>query len=96
MRDSLHVEHLLPVMTLARFQRFGHRDITIAGGAMAVVGVPSERSEERNLLSPEEIEHNLAAIQQQLAGFLNYGRGSNAALLLNNADWLAQLRYEWL
>ncbi|MDX1662709.1 MAG: tyrosine--tRNA ligase [Candidatus Promineifilaceae bacterium] len=89
--DSLHVGHLVPLVALARFQRFGHTPIAVAGGGTAMVGDPSGRSEERNLLSREEIEANLAGIRPQLAKLLDFDAPDNAARLVNNADWLASL-----
>lgn len=89
--DSLHIGHLVPMMALARLQRLGHSPIALAGGGTGMVGDPSGRSDERNLLSHDEIEANLAAIQQQLAGVLDFEAKSNPARIMNNADWLGQL-----
>ncbi len=86
---SLHVGSLLPVMALARFQRHGHRPIAIVGGGTGMIGDPSGKSEERPLLSAEEIEANLAGLRRQLEPFLDFSTGENSALLINNADWLA-------
>jgi tyrosyl-tRNA synthetase len=85
---SLHVGSLLPVMTLARFQRHGHRPIAIVGGGTGLVGDPSGKSEERPLLSKEQIEANLAGLRKQLEPFLDFAAKENAALIVNNADWL--------
>jgi tyrosyl-tRNA synthetase len=76
-------------MALARFQRFGHSPIAIAGGGTGMIGDPSGKTQERVLLSPEQIEENLAGIKQQLARFLDFDRPGNAARIVNNAEWLA-------
>src|SRR5436190_6930799 len=87
--SSLHIGNLLPVMALARLQRFGHSPIAIVGGGTGMSGDPSGKSQERTLLSPEQIEVNLAGIRQQLTPFLDFERAGNPARLVNNADWLA-------
>ena len=89
--DSLHIGHLVPMMGLARWQRFGHTPIAVAGGGTAMIGDPSGKSEERNLLTQEEIEHNLANIKGQLAGLLDFEVKSNPAIIVNNYDWLSEL-----
>jgi tyrosyl-tRNA synthetase len=88
---SLHVGSLLPVMTLARFQRHGHRPIAIVGGGTGLVGDPSGKSEERPLLTKEQIEANLAGLRTQLEPFLDFAAKDNGALIVNNADWLAPI-----
>src|SRR5262245_9521864 len=85
--DSLHVGHLLPALMLRRFQKAGHKPIALVGGATGMIGDPSGKSEERNLLSVEELHSNVAAIERQLRGLLNF-EGPQAALLLNNFDWM--------
>lgn len=89
--DSLHVGHMVPLLALARLQRFGHTPIALAGGGTSMIGDPSGRTTERQLLPREEIEANIAAIRQQLAHFLDFDVKTNPALLLNNADWLLSL-----
>ncbi|HEX6384339.1 MAG TPA: tyrosine--tRNA ligase [Anaerolineae bacterium] len=89
--DSLHIGNLVPMMGLARLQRFGHRPIAVAGGGTGMIGDPGGRSTERQLLSPAEIEANLAGIQPQLASILDFEVRSNPALVLNNASWLVEL-----
>ncbi len=89
--DSLHIGHLVPMMSLARWQRFGHTPIAVAGGGTAMIGDPSGKSEERNLLNQEEIEHNLSSIQGQLASLLDFEVKSNPAMIVNNYDWLSEL-----
>ena len=89
--DSLHVGSLVPIMALVHMQRHGHRPIVLVGGGTGLVGDPSGKTEMRQLLTVERIELNVAALKKQLSRFLDFGQGK--ALLLNNADWLAGLRY---
>jgi tyrosyl-tRNA synthetase len=88
--DSLHVGHLLQVCTLRRLQEAGHRPIAVAGGGTGFVGDPGGKSEERSLLTDEQLEANLAGIHGQLARFVEFDQagGDTGALLVNNADWL--------
>jgi len=88
---SLHVGSLLPVMALARFQKYGHRPIAIVGGGTGMVGDPSGKSVERPLLSLEQIEENLQGLRRQLEPLLDFHAKENAALIVNNADWLAPI-----
>jgi tyrosyl-tRNA synthetase len=87
--SSLHVGSLLTVMGLARLQRFGHNPIAIVGGGTGMIGDPSGKSQERKLLSPEQLEENVAGIKRQLEKFLDFDAGPNPARIVNNADWLA-------
>ncbi len=87
--SSLHVGSLLPIMALARLQRFGHSPIAIVGGGTGMIGDPSGKSQERTLLTREQIDENLAGIRVQLARFLDFDRAGNPARIVNNADWLA-------
>ncbi len=89
--DSLHVGNLFPLLLLRRFQLAGHRPIALAGGATGMIGDPSGRSDERNLLDTDVLDHNVAAIESQLARFLDFEDGPNAAVLVNNRDWTAPL-----
>ncbi|MGB4868559.1 MAG: tyrosine--tRNA ligase, partial [Candidatus Promineifilaceae bacterium] len=89
--DSLHIGNLVPLMVMARLQRFGHTPILLAGGGTGMVGDPSGRSSERNLLTIEEIEANLVTVKQQLASVLDFEVKSNPAIMVNNADWLSKL-----
>lgn len=91
--DSLHVGHLIPIMGLAWLQRLGHRPIAIAGGGTGLIGDPSGKSAERNLLTLEKVEENVEAVGRQLASFLDFDCGSNSALLVNNYDWLSKLNF---
>jgi len=91
--DSLHVGHLMGVITLRRFQQAGHRPIALVGGATGMVGDPSGKSEERNLLSVEILRANVAAVKEQLSRFLDFDCGGNSALLVNNFDWMGEFGY---
>jgi tyrosyl-tRNA synthetase len=91
--DSLHVGHLMALMTLRRFQRAGHRPIALIGGATGMIGDPSGKSEERNLLSVETLRANVAAMEAQIGAFLEFHRGANSALLMNNYDWMRGFGY---
>jgi len=88
---SLHVGSLLPVMGLARLQRFGHTPIAIAGGGTGLIGDPSGKTKERQLLTAEQVEENLAGIREQLSRFLDFEATTNPARIINNADWLAPI-----
>jgi tyrosyl-tRNA synthetase len=88
---SLHVGSLLPVMGLARLQRFGHTPIAIAGGGTGLIGDPSGKTKERQLLTPAQVEENLAGIKEQLSRFLDFEATANPARIINNADWLAPI-----
>lgn len=89
--DSLHVGHLVPLLALARFQRFGHHPIALAGGGTGLIGDPSGKASERQLLSKAQVEENVEAIKLQLAQFLDFNAPSNPARLVNNADWLTTI-----
>jgi tyrosyl-tRNA synthetase len=88
---SLHVGSLLPVMGLARLQKFGHTPIAIAGGGTGLIGDPSGKTKERQLLTPAQVEENLVGIKEQLSRFLDFDAPSNPARIINNADWLAPI-----
>jgi tyrosyl-tRNA synthetase len=87
--DSLHVGNLVPLFALRRFQMHGHHPIALAGGSTGMIGDPSGKSEERNLLTPEQLARNLEGIRPQLAKFLDFEVKSNPARLVNNVDWTA-------
>lgn len=91
--DSLHVGNLVPLFALRRFQLAGHNPIALAGGATGMIGDPSGRTSERQLLTPERVEHNIASIKGQLAKFLDFEVKSNPARLVNNADWFAPISF---
>ncbi|HMC10358.1 MAG TPA: tyrosine--tRNA ligase, partial [Pirellulaceae bacterium] len=90
--DSLHIGSLLPALMLRRFQKAGHRPIALVGGATGMIGDPSGKSEERNLLSREQLQKNVAGIERQLRNLLDF-EGDKAALLLNNHDWMRGFSY---
>ncbi|RDC56266.1 tyrosine--tRNA ligase [Pedobacter chinensis] len=89
--DSLHVGHLTQIMTLIHFQKAGHKPYALVGGATGMVGDPSGKSDERNLQTPEMIEHNLKGMKAQLAKFLKFEEGGNGAVMVNNADWFKDM-----
>jgi tyrosyl-tRNA synthetase len=84
---SLHLGSLVPITLMARLQRTGHAPIAVVGGATGMIGDPSGRSDERNLLDRETLARNLAGIRAQLERFLDFGGGPSGAILVNNADW---------
>src|SRR5256884_4214219 len=89
--SSLHVGNLLPVMGLARLQRFGHTPIAIAGGGTGLIGDPSGKTKERQLLTHEQVEANLEGIKEQLSRFLDFNATNNPALIVNNSEWLGPI-----
>lgn len=91
--DSLHVGSLLPLMMLRRFQKAGHRPIALVGGATGMIGDPSGKSEERNLLSVERLQANVAGVEKQLRQFLDFDAAPNPASLVNNFDWMRDFSY---
>ncbi|MFY0680124.1 MAG: tyrosine--tRNA ligase [Thalassovita sp.] len=91
--QSLHVGHLLNIMMLRWLQKTGHQPITLMGGGTTKVGDPSFRSDERPLLGPEQIDANIAGMQQVFAKYLDYNDSDNGAKMLNNAEWLDHLNY---
>ena len=90
--DSLHVGSMLQVMQLRRFQQAGHKVIALVGGATGMIGDPSGKSAERNLLSSEQLDKNLAGIREQMLSFLDFD-GANPAQLVNNFDWMKEFSY---
>lgn len=92
--DSLHIGSLVPILLLVHLQKAGHKPYALVGGATGMVGDPSGKSEERNLLSEETLAHNIAGVQKQLAHFLNFdGTQSNAAEMVNNYDWFKDFNF---
>ena len=91
--SSLHVGNLMPLLSLRRFQKAGHRPIAIVGGATGMIGDPSGKSEERNMLSTDQLKKNVEGIQEQMASFLDFDCGDNSALLVNNFDWMQSVGY---
>ena len=88
--DSMHIGHLLPFLTLRRFQQQGHRPIVLVGGATGMIGDPSGKSEERKLQTTETIQHNVVCIQKQLERIFDFD-GENGALMVNNYDWAGSM-----
>jgi tyrosyl-tRNA synthetase len=91
--DSLHVGHLIPIMALAHLQRCGHRPIVVIGGATAMIGDPSGKTEARQMLTREQIDANAQAIARQMARLIRFDDSDTGAVLVNNADWLADKRW---
>jgi tyrosyl-tRNA synthetase len=92
--DSLHIGHLVGVMTLLHFQRAGHKPFALVGGATGMIGDPSFKSAERNLLDKPTLDHNVACIQAQLSKFLDFsGETPNKARMVNNYDWMSQFSF---
>ena len=91
--DSLHVGSLLPLMMLRRFQKAGHRPIAIVGGATGMIGDPSGKSAERNLLSEEQLQANITGIEAQMRQILDFESGDTSAVLVNNNDWMKEFSY---
>ncbi len=90
--DSLHVGHLVQIMTLVHFQRAGHKPFALVGGATGMVGDPSGKSQERNLLDATTLNHNVACVKSQLEKFLDFS-GENAAEMVNNYDWFQNMSF---
>ena len=92
--DSLHIGHLCGVMMLRHFQRCGHKPLALVGGATGMIGDPSGKSQERNLLDEETLRHNVACIKEQLARFLDFDSNEpNKAELVNNYDWMKDFKF---
>jgi tyrosyl-tRNA synthetase len=91
--DSLHVGHLMAMMILRRFQKAGHRPIAIIGGATGMIGDPSGRSEERNLLSLDALNANVRGMEAQMRKFLDFDCGPQSAVLVNNYDWMSKFGF---
>lgn len=92
--DSLHIGHLVSVMMLRHFQQCGHRPVVLIGGATGMIGDPSGKSEERNLLDEATLKHNQEALKKQLSNFLDFeSNNKNAAILVNNYDWMKEFSF---
>jgi len=92
--DSLHIGSLVPILLLVHLQKAGHKPVALVGGATGMIGDPSGKSEERNLLSDEILQHNIKGIKQQLEKYINFDESiSNAALLVNNYDWFKDISF---
>ena len=90
--DSLHIGHYIPVMAMAWMQKFGHKPVALIGGGTGFIGDPSGRSDMRSMMTKETIQHNCDCFRKQLGRFIRFD-GENAALMVNNADWLLNLNY---
>lgn len=90
--DSLHVGHFVSLMVASHLQKAGHRPIILVGGGTATIGDPSGKTDMRKMLSREEIDHNVECIKEQVAKFVSF-EGENAAIIVNNADWLLDLKF---
>lgn len=91
--DSLHIGNLVPIMLLSHLQRAGHRPIVLVGGATGMVGDPSGKSAERNLLNEDTLRHNIECQTAQLRSYLNFNDGDNKAILVNNYEWFKQMNF---
>ena len=91
--DSLHIGSLVQIMILVHFQRCGHKPIALVGGATGMVGDPSGKSQERNLLNQETLAHNMAGVQAQLEKFLDFNAADNPAEMVNNYDWFKEFNF---
>ena len=91
--ESLHVGSLVPLLFLRRFQQAGHRPIALVGGATGMIGDPSGKSEERNLLSVEQLRANVHGIEMQMHRFLDFDCGEQSALVTNNFDWMRKFSF---
>lgn len=90
--DSLHIGHYIPIMAMAHMQRAGHKPIALIGGGTAMIGDPSNRTDMRKMMTKETIAHNCDAFRRQMSRFLRF-EGENAAIMVNNGDWLLHLNY---
>ncbi len=89
--DSLHVGHFLQMMVMSHMQKAGHKPIAIIGGGTAMVGDPTGKTDMRKMLTPEEIQHNAENFRKQMSSFIDFS--NDRALIINNADWLLDLKY---
>ena len=90
--DSLHVGHFVSLMVASHMQKCGHKPIILMGGGTAIIGDPSGKTDMRKMLTKEDIEHNVSSIKKQVEKFVSF-EGENAAIIVNNADWLCDLKY---
>lgn len=89
--DSMHIGHIVPLITMRRFQKAGHKPVLLVGGATGMIGDPSGRSTERHLLSKEQIEKNVAGLKKQMERIFDFGDYENSAILVNNYDWISKM-----
>jgi len=90
--DSLHIGHYIPIMAMAWMQRYGHKPVALIGGGTAMIGDPSGRSDMRSMMTKETIAHNCDCFRKQMGRFIRF-EGENAAIMVNNGDWLLNLNY---
>lgn len=90
--DSIHIGHFIPLMLMSYFQKHGHRPILLMGGGTALIGDPSGKSDMRKMLTREDIDNNVEKIKKQVSKFVSF-EGENAAIIVNNADWILNLNY---
>ena len=90
--DSIHIGHFMPLMIMSYFQKHGHRPILLMGGGTALIGDPSGKSDMRKMLTREDIMNNVEKIKKQVSKFVSF-EGENAAIIVNNADWILNLNY---
>jgi tyrosyl-tRNA synthetase len=90
--DSIHIGHFIPLMMMSYFQKCGHRPIILVGGGTALIGDPSGKTDMRKMLTKEDIENNVLSIKKQVSKFVSF-EGENAAIIVNNADWILNLNY---
>ena len=90
--DSLHIGHYIPIMAMAWMQKYGHKPVALIGGGTAMIGDPSGRSDMRSMMTKETIAHNCACFREQMSRFIKFD-GENAAVMVNNGDWLLNLNY---
>ena len=90
--DSIHIGHFIPLMLMSYFQKHGHRPILLMGGGTALIGDPSGKSDMRKMLTREDINNNVEKIKKQVSKFVSF-EGENAAIIVNNADWILNLNY---
>ncbi len=90
--DSIHIGHFIPLMLMSYFQKHGHRPILLMGGGTAMIGDPSGKTDMRKMLSREDISNNIEKIKKQISKFVSF-EGDNAAIIVNNADWILDLNY---
>lgn len=90
--DSIHIGHFIPLMLMSYFQKHGHRPILLMGGGTAMIGDPSGKTDMRKMLTKEDIAHNIEKIKKQVSKFVSF-EGDNAAIIVNNADWILDLNY---
>ena len=91
--QSLHVGHMISIIMLRRLQYYGHKPVILIGGGTAMIGDPTGKDKQRNMLSPERIDSNIASIQSIFSRFIHFGDDSNNGIIVNNAQWLNQLDY---